>query len=56
MKAFKFYLSFVIPYTGCWCDFHYRVISIIHPLGFPGTLLYFVVIVLIVILVSYLSH
>lgn len=30
-----------VPYTGCWCDFHYRLLSFIHPLGFPGTLLYF---------------
>jgi hypothetical protein len=29
-----------IPYTGCWCDRHYRLVSLIHPLGFPGTLLY----------------
>ena len=20
-----------VPFTGCWCDFHYRVASIIHP-------------------------
>ena len=30
-----------VPFTGCWCDFHYRLASIIHPLGFPGTLIYF---------------
>jgi len=30
-----------VPFNGCWCDFHYRVASIIHPLGFPGTLIYF---------------
>ena len=29
-----------VPFTGCWCDFHYRLISLIHPLGFPGTLIY----------------
>jgi len=30
-----------VAYTGCWCDFHYRLVSFIHPLGFPGILLYF---------------
>lgn len=30
-----------VPYTGCWCDFHYRIISLIHPLAIPGALLYF---------------
>jgi len=29
-----------VPYTGTWCDFHYRIVSIIHPLGFPGAFLY----------------
>jgi hypothetical protein len=34
-----------IPYTGCWCDYHYRLISLIHPLGSYGSLLYFAVVV-----------
>jgi len=29
------------PYTGTWCDSHYRRLSLLHPLGFPGSLLYF---------------
>ncbi len=29
-----------VPYTGCWCDYHYRRASLTHPLGFPGGLLY----------------
>ena len=29
-----------VPYTGCWCDAHYRRVSLIHPLGSPGMLLY----------------
>jgi hypothetical protein len=31
----------VVAYTGCWCDFHYRMVSVIHPLGVPGVLIYF---------------
>ena len=33
----------VVPCTGCWCDFHYRLLSLVHPLGNPGILLYFAV-------------
>ncbi len=29
-----------VPYTGCWCDRHYRLVSIIHPLGFWGVFVY----------------
>lgn len=29
-----------VPYTGCWCDYHYRLTSVIHPLGSVGTLIY----------------
>ena len=29
-----------VPYTGTWCDFHYRLTSIIHPMGFPGWFIY----------------
>lgn len=25
------------PYTGCWCDKHYRRVSFLHPLGTYGT-------------------
>jgi hypothetical protein len=30
-----------VGYTGSWCDYHYRLLSLIHPLGFPGAFLYF---------------
>ena len=33
------------PSTGCWCDFHYRLLSLLHPLGMPGALLYFGVVI-----------
>jgi hypothetical protein len=39
-----------VPYTGCWCDFHYRLISLIHPLAIPGAILYFGVIAIGVII------
>lgn len=39
-----------VPFTGCWCDYHYRLASLIHPLGFPGTLIYVCVIITVVIL------
>ena len=39
-----------VPYTGCWCDFHYRRLSIIHPLGSYGAFLYFGVAAMIVVL------
>lgn len=29
-----------MPYTGCWCDFHHRMVSILHPLGHPGSYVY----------------
>mgnify|MGYP003456742748 CR=1 FL=1 len=29
-----------VHFTGSWCDYHYRVLSIIHPLGSFGVLLY----------------
>lgn len=29
-----------VPFTGSWCDFHFRLVSFFHPLGFPGTMLY----------------
>lgn len=29
-----------VPYTGAWCDFHYRLLSFVHPLGSFGVLLY----------------
>lgn len=32
-----------VPYTGAWCDRHYRLLSLLHPLCFPGGLLYFLV-------------
>jgi len=29
-----------VPYTGAWCDRHYRKLAWTHPLAFPGTLLW----------------
>jgi hypothetical protein len=34
-------------YTGCWCDFHYRLLSFLHPLGSPGMILYLAIIAVI---------
>jgi hypothetical protein len=28
------------PYTGTRCDYHYRMVAILHPMGFPGTFIY----------------
>ena len=25
-----------VPYTGSWCDHHYQVVKLIHPLGVFG--------------------
>ena len=45
-----------VPYTGSWCDFHYRMASLFHPLGFPGTLLYFGIVVAGLILWFVFKH
>jgi len=29
-----------VPFTGCWCDRHYRLLSIFHPLGSRGFVVY----------------
>ena len=29
-----------VPYTGAWCDLHYRRLALLHPFAFPGTLLW----------------
>lgn len=29
-----------VPYTGTWCDYHYRRLSLLHPMGMPGALVY----------------
>jgi len=29
-----------VPYTGSWCDSHYRWLSFVHPFGTFGILLY----------------
>lgn len=34
-----------VPYTGIWCERHYRRAMILHPLGRIGIFLYFVMIV-----------
>jgi hypothetical protein len=31
-----------VPYTGAWCDAHYLRLRLIHPLAFPGTLIWLV--------------
>jgi hypothetical protein len=33
-----------VPYTGTWCEKHYRQTMIIHPLGRIGIILYFFII------------
>ena len=33
-----------VPYTGTWCDQHYRRVMILHPLGTIGVFLYFLMI------------
>jgi hypothetical protein len=38
------------PVTGCWCDRHYRWISIVHPLGFYGKYLLASIIIIIFLL------
>ena len=40
------------PYTGCWCDKHYRRLSFIHPLGTYGTLIYGAIVLAIVVYVT----
>ncbi len=39
-----------VPFTGCWCDYHYRLLSVVHPLGFPGMSLYGVAIGVIAVI------
>ena len=29
-----------VPFTGAWCDFHYRMLSVIHPLAPVGAMLW----------------
>ena len=29
-----------VPFTGCWCDKHYRRLSWLHPLACPGMAIY----------------
>ena len=29
-----------VGHTGSWCDHHYRVLSLVHPLGTFGVLIY----------------
>ena len=36
------------PYTACWCDRHYRILSIVHPLGTIGKFVYLGLLALIV--------
>jgi hypothetical protein len=33
-----------VRFTGAWCDFHYRVLAVIHPLAPVGTFLWLAVI------------
>ncbi|MDP2922389.1 MAG: hypothetical protein Q8O30_01535 [Candidatus Omnitrophota bacterium] len=36
-----------VPYTGEWCDFHYRLLSILHPTTKIGCFLWIVLIAII---------
>lgn len=42
-----------VPYTGCWCDFHYRRLSLVHPLGSLGSMLYAGLVVLMILIVMF---
>lgn len=37
------------PYTGSWCDRHYRMTAILHPLGVPGAALWALLVALTVL-------
>ena len=39
-----------VPYTGAWCSRHLRWISVLHPMAFPGTLVWLLGLTLIVVL------
>lgn len=41
-----------VPFTGAWCDRHYRVTAWTHPLAFPGGILWLSAIALIGLLIS----
>ena len=30
----------MVPYTGSWCDSHYRLLAVVHPLGWYGKWFY----------------
>lgn len=38
-----------VPYTGCGRDFHYRRVSILHPIGSPEILVYGGLVVLLLV-------
>jgi hypothetical protein len=33
-----------VHFTGTWCDFHYRVLAVMHPLAPVGTFLWLTVV------------
>lgn len=43
------------PYTGTWCDFHYRMIGLIHPLGIYGTFFWAAIVILLIVVWKILS-
>lgn len=43
-----------VGYTGCWCDRHYRRLSWLHPLAWPGMFVYLLLVALGVLLVRVL--
>jgi hypothetical protein len=45
-----------VSYTGCWCDQHYRRLSLFHPLGFPGLLVYSGLVIVLVALWAIFSR
>ena len=40
-----------VPYTGTWCDRHYRQAMILHPLGRIGVIIYFLIFIVPIILI-----
>lgn len=38
-----------VPFTGAWCDRHYRRTAILHPLGRPGVLVWLAALVAVLV-------
>src|SRR5207244_3904871 len=43
-----------VRFTGAWCDFHYRVLAVIHPLAPVGTFLWLAVIASVIFVARHL--